>query len=389
MKALEKYERIIYNNGTKYKRRSRNGVDILITLLKNASYNSSLVDIITKDGIISEILPHSNDLTVNGAEVFDICGKDIFPGLFDIHAHGCLSFDTTEGTGREKMSKYLAKSGTTSWLPTTMTASPEALRRAVNEIPFPDDGADVVGFHLEGPYISPSAAGAQDKRYIRFPDIEEFKSYNNVKMITVAPEIEGAMDFIEACGIPVALGHTVCDYKTACEAFDRGASCLTHTFNAMPPLHHRNPGPIGAAIDKGAYVQVISDGFHLHSSIVKMLYRTFGSDRMIIISDSVAPAGLPDGEYVINDAVIVVRDSHAYLPDGTIAGSSSTIIDCVRTAISFGIPKHDAFKMASETPANCIGVKKGRIEISYDADFIVVDDNLNVISSFVKGKLIK
>ena len=287
------------------------------------------------------------------------------------------------------MSSFLVKSGTTSWLPTTMTASREALDRAVNQIPFPTCGPDIPGYHLEGPYISPKAAGAQDKRYIRLPDLEEFRGYNKVKMITVAPEIEGAMEFIEKCGVAVALGHTACDYETASKAFDRGANCLTHTFNAMSPLHHRNPGPIGAAIDKGAYVQVISDGFHLHPAVVKMLYRTFGTDRMIIISDSVAPAGLPDGEYLINDSITIVRNSHAYLPDGTIAGSSSTIMDCVRSAISFGIPKYDAFKMASETPANCIGLKKGRIEVGYDADFIVINDNLDLVSSIVKGKLIK
>ncbi len=361
----------------------------MITILKNAKYNNSTIDIVIKDGTIVEILPYSTDLSPEGAEIFDIGGKEIFPGLFDIHAHGCLSFDTTDGNGREEMCRHLAKSGTTSWLPTTMTASPEALTRAVNEIPFPNSGPDIVGFHLEGPYVSPRAAGAQDKRYIRLPNLTEFRSYTNVKMITVAPEIEGAMEFIEKCGVSVALGHTVCDYETACEAFARGANCLTHTFNAMPPLHHRNPGPIGAAIDKGAYVQVISDGFHLHPSVVKMLYRTFGAERMIIISDSVATAGLPDGEYIINDAVTVVKNSQSYLPDGTISGSSSTIMDCVRTAISFGIPKADAFKMASETPANCIGVKKGRIEATYDADFIVLDDKLNVLSSFVKGKLVK
>lgn len=360
----------------------------MITLFKNANYNGNAVDIIACDGIISDILPHSEDINIENALTYDIGGRDVFPGLFDIHAHGCLSFDTTECTGRDEMCLHLAKSGTTSWLPTTMTASHDTLKRAVNEVPFPSIGTDVVGFHLEGPYVSSEAAGAQDRDHIRLPNLAEFSSYNNVKMITVAPEIDGAMEFIEKCGTAVALGHTACDYKTACDAFDRGASCLTHTFNAMPPLHHRNPGPIGAAIDKGAYVQVITDGFHLHPSVVKMLYKTFGAERMIIISDSIAPAGLPDGEYIINSRPIIVKNAHAYLPDGTIAGSSSTLLDCVKAAISFGIPKADAFKMASETPANCIGVKKGRLEVGYDADIIVLDKNLNVTSSFVMGNKI-
>lgn len=361
----------------------------MITLFKNANYNGNAVDIIACDGIISDILPHSEDINIENALTYDIGGRDIFPGLFDIHAHGCLSFDTTEGTGRDEMCLHLAKSGTTSWLPTTMTASHETLLRSVNGIGFSDIGCDIVGYHLEGPYVSEKAAGAQDRDFIRCPSIEEFREYKNVKMITVAPETDGALDFIEKCGVAVALGHTACDYDTAVRAFERGANCLTHTFNAMPPLHHRNPGPIGAAIDKGAFVQVITDGFHIHPSVVKMLYRTFGPERMIIISDSIAPAGLPDGQYIINNRPINVKNSHAYLPDGTIAGSASTLMDCVRQAISFGIPKNDALKMASETPANCIGVKKGRIEKGYDADFIVLNDSLNVISTFVRGKKIQ
>ena len=362
---------------------------ILTTVIKKALYNNRTVDILVNDGVIVDILPHSDTFAPEGAEIHNIEGKDVFPGLLDIHAHGCLSFDTTEGNGRKEMCLHLAKSGTTSWLPTTMTASRSVLTRAVNELDFPQNGCDIVGFHLEGPFVSPSAAGAQDPDVIRLPDLDEFRTYKNVKMITVAPELEGAMEFIEKCGVSVALGHTACSYDTACRAFDMGANCLTHTFNAMPPLHHRNPGPIGAAIDKNAYVQVITDGFHLHGSVVKMLYRTFGPDRMIIISDSVAPAGLSDGEYIINSRPIIVKSSHAFLPDGTIAGSSSTLMDCVRTAISFGIPKSDALRMASETPANCIGVNKGRIAVGYDADIIVVDDDLNVLSSFVKGRLIK
>ena len=359
------------------------------TLLKNAILGGVTVDIFTRDGVVCEILPHSTDRSPDNAEIYDIGGKEIFPGLFDIHAHGCLSFDITEGTGRDEMCTYLAKSGTTSWLPTTMTASHKTLLHSVNEIGFSGIGCDIVGFHLEGPYVSEKSAGAQDRDFIRLPNIEEFKKYKNVKMITVAPELEGAMDFIEKCGVSVAIGHTACDYDTAVRAFDRGANCLTHTFNAMPPLHHRNPGPVGAAIDKGAFVQVITDGFHVHPSVVKMLYHTFGPERMIIISDSIAPAGLSDGEYLINNRTISVKNSHAYLPDGTIAGSASTLIECVRQAISFGIPKKDALKMASETPANCIGVKKGRIQKGYDADFIVLDDSLNVVSTFVRGKKIQ
>ena len=224
---------------------------------------------------------------------------------------------------------------------------------------------------------------------IRLPDIEEFRSYKNVKMITVAPELEGAMEFIENCGISVALGHTVCDYDTACEAFDRGANCLTHTFNAMPPLHHRRPGPIGAAIDKNAYVQVITDGFHLHGSVVKMLYRTFGPDRMVIISDSVAPAGLPDGEYVILSRPHIIKNSHAFLPDGTIAGSVLRLNHAVRNLAKMGVPLHEAVNCASLYPAETLKLQneRGEIKVGLCADLSVCTPEMEIISVYKNGKL--
>jgi len=197
-------------------------------------------------------------------------------------------------------------------------------------------------------------------------------------MVTLAPELSGAMEFIQKCSAVVSIGHTDCDYETAVDAIKNGTICLTHTFNAMPPLHHRNTGPIGAAIDENIYVQVICDGLHLHKSIVTMLYRTFGADRMILISDSMRATGLADGEYEFGGQLIDVKNGIARTKDGALAGSTTNLMQCVKKAIEFGIPKEDAIKMATKTPAKLLGIKKGKVEVGYDADFVVVDVDMNI-----------
>jgi len=364
---------------------------ILITLFKNANYNGNAVDIIACDGIISDILPHSEDTNIEGAVSHDIDGKDILPGLFDIHAHGCLSFDITEGTGRNEMCAHLAQSGTTSWLPTTMTASHETLLHSVNEVGFNGVGCDIVGFHLEGPYVSEKAAGAQDRDFIRLPNIDEFREYKNVKMITVAPEQPGSMDFIRrasADGVIISLGHTDTDYDTALEAINNGAKCLTHTFNAMQPLHHRKPGPIGAASEKGIWAQIICDGVHIHKASVLAAYKLFGSKRLTLISDAIRPAGLPEGTVSESGGIPVkVRDGAVYL-DGTdtLAGSGSTLWHCVTCAVKMGIDFDEAVRMATETPASLLGIKKGKIAEGYDADLLIINDDMTIGDVIISGK---
>ena len=185
----------------------------------------------------------------------------------------------------------------------------------------------------------------------------------------------------------VSLGHTDCDYETAISAINNGAKCLTHTYNAMPPLHHRNPGPIGAAFEKHIYAQLICDGFHISKPVVLAAYKMFGADRLTLISDSIRSAGLPDGEYESGGLKVILKDGAARLQDGTIAGSSATLLDCVKTAVKFGIPFEDAVKMASETPANMLGIKKGRIEKGYDADLLIVDNEINIKTVIMGGKV--
>lgn len=354
-------------------------------LLKNVKLNGEITDIEISNGKITAI-----GQLKNSDEIIDLKGAEVYSGLIDVHSHSCIGIDTMDVEGLEEMCVYEAQNGITSWLPTTVTMGYEAIKNVTNRDISNLKGAQVLGFHLEGPYINKKYKGAQNEEFIKNPALEEINALDNVKMITVAPEIEGAMEFIKNCGKVVALGHTDADYETGVRAFKNGALCLTHTFNAMPPFHHRNPSVIGAAIECDGYVQVICDGIHLHKSVVIALYRIFGSERMVLISDSMRATGMEDGEYDLGGQMVTVENGIARTKEGALAGSTTNLFNCVRKAIEFGIPKQDAFKMASLTPANLIGEpKKGKIEVGADADIIAVDENLNLMFSMVKGEIYK
>ncbi len=357
------------------------------TIVKNALVDGKITDLVLRRGEIVSI-----GKTSTTGKYIDIKGNKLLPGLVDIHSHGCIGYDTMEALPRQisEMRKFYKKSGTTTWFPTTMTAPIEAISRVTSQglIDIEDEGADICGFHIEGPYINVKYKGAQNEAYIKAPSCEELEMLENAKMITVAPELSGSAEFIARCrekGIVVSLGHTDCDYDTAKAAFEAGARCLTHTFNAMPPLLHRAPGPIGAALTEGGYVQVICDGMHIHRAAVLALYKMFGAERMVLISDSMHATGLGDGSYVFGGLNVNVKDGIAKTEEGAIAGSTSTLFDCVKKAIEFGIPEKDAFRMASQTPAELMGLKKGRIEIGYSAEFIVLDSENNLLDTLILG----
>ena len=321
------------------------------------------------------------------ADGFDVEGKCVIPGLIDVHTHGCAGHDTMDADYAD-MCRFYAAHGTTTWLPTTMTMDRESLKR-VTEAETEFKGANIAGFHLEGPFISMKYKGAQNPAFIRKPSMEEFAQYKNVGMISLAPEVEGAMEFIREASrnCIVSIGHTDCDYDTAIEAIENGAMCLTHTFNAMPPLHHRNPGPIAAGFEKHIYAQIICDGLHIAKPMILAAYRLFGADRMVLISDSLCCAGLPDGNYKSGGLDVYVKNGEARLADGTIAGSNSMLWDCVKKAVEFGIPFEDAVKMASATPAEMLGLNKGKIEVGYDADIVVVEKNLTISCVLIGGEI--
>lgn len=347
---------------------------------KNAKVRGRLVDLGIQDGRIAYI----GKTDENGV---DLEGNDVFAGLVDIHCHGAMGYDAFEPDHLEIMSVYFAQNGITTWYPTT-GGSKETILRMLEQPLSGMRGANMPGYHLEGPYLSPRSLGACAPETIKLPDPADFAGYESVKLITVAPELEGAMDYIRQTSARVAIGHTTADYDTAVAAIEAGASCLTHTFNAMPPLHHREPGVIGAAIDRNIYVQVICDGVHLHRSVVTALYRIFGRERMILISDAVCGTGLPNGEYLKQGKYRrIIKDGVIRNENGNLAGSACNLYTDVKKAIEFGIPREDAFAMASETPSAYMGLNKGRIEVGFDADFLVVNEKNELLMSVIGGEI--
>ena len=351
-------------------------------LLKNVRLYGKTVDIAVQNGKIAGIGKYDG-------EGVDFGGNKIYPGLIDTHSHGCIGKDASDGDIAE-MARYYLKNGTTTWYPTTMTVGFDDICSACLSDTEIEGGANIPGFHLEGPFINKALKGAQNEEYVIKPTMDLIKACKKAKKITVAPEALGAMEFIRECkrlGIVVSIGHSTCDYETAATAIKAGASCLTHTYNCMSPLHHRAPGPIPAGAEGGAYAELICDGIHVHPAMVRLLVKLYGSERIVLISDSVRAAGLEDGVYDLGGLDITVNGGVARTKDGNLAGSTATLLYCVKRAIEFGIPEERAFMMATANPARLMGLdKKGKIEVGCDADIIVLDSELNLKKVIVRGE---
>ena len=333
---------------------------------------------------------------VNDGKVIDAEGLYVLPGLVDIHTHGAVGHDFCDGdiTGLKKIAEYEKSCGITSFCPTSMTFSESRLSKifeTVNNLhPSDNDNlARIAGINMEGPFIASSKKGAQNGDYIQNPDIEMFarlneKCDNQIRIVTVAPELDGSMDFISKYQdkVTISLGHSDASYETAAAAIKAGATHVTHLFNAMPPLNHRNPGIIGAAADsENVMVEIICDGIHLHPSILRTAFKTFSDERVILISDSMEATGMPDGEYELGGQRVYKDGAHATLSDGTIAGSVSNLFDCMRNAISFGIPPESAIKAATCNPAKSIGLlgKIGTLAVNAYADIILLNKDFELV----------
>lgn len=352
-------------------------------IISNALIDGRLQSIAIADGKITEITEKQLHCDI------DAGGNRVIPGLIDVHTHGCIGMDTMDADF-EPMCRFYAENGTTSWLPTTMTMGYDDLLR-VCRAKTDFDGAQILGFHFEGPYISESRKGAQNAEYIKNPSVEDFKQFSKVKMITLAPELENSMEFIRTVSkeCVVSIGHTDCNYETALEAIENGAACLTHTYNAMPPFSHRSPGPIGAGFEKQIYAQLICDGFHISKPVVLATYKMFGKEKTVLISDSIRSAGLPDGEYESGGLKVYLKNGAARLADGTIAGSSATLWQCVKKAAEMGIPFDDAVYMAATAPAEMLGISKGKIKPGFDADLLILDEHNEIKTVIIGGKIYK
>ncbi len=333
---------------------------------------------------------------IEGPADLDAQGGYVIPGLVDIHTHGAMGEDFSDGNpaGLQPMADYYAAHGVTSYVATTMTLSEEILTPAMHAIRDfrPNGGAKCAGVHLEGPFLCYAKRGAQAAEHLHKPDAGLFHRLNEasggqVKLVTVACEEEGALPFIREISqvCTVSLGHTTADYDTAMAGFAAGASHATHLYNGMPSFLHRAPGVIGAAFDAEASVELICDGLHIHPAAIRATYQLFG-DKLNLISDSLRCAGMPDGNYELGGQPIVVKDHKATLLDGTLAGSSISLLDAVRNVTRFGLPLAEAVYAASTAPALAVGLKAGTIQAGRAADLLVLDSDLALKAVFVDGK---
>lgn len=339
-------------------------------------------------------------------EVLDGEGCYAIPGLIDIHFHGCKGYDFCDGTEKaiEEIAKYEASVGVTAIAPATMTLPLEnldeilgtaaAYNKSVHE------GADLIGINMEGPFISKIKKGAQDETYIIPCDariLHRFQKASDglVKYIGVAPEEDGAMEFIEEVKdeITVSLAHTNADYETAKLAYDKGASHATHLYNAMPAFSHRAPGVIGAVADSShVMAELICDGVHIHPATVRTTFKMLGDDRIIFISDSMRATGMPDGLYTLGGLEVDVKGNKATLvSDGALAGSATNLLDCMRTAVKeMGIPLATAVACATIHPAKSLGEydKYGSITPGKRGNVVLLDKELNLKAVVKDGKVL-
>ena len=336
--------------------------------------------------------------TLSGPGDLDAAGCYVIPGLVDIHTHGAVGEDFSDGkpSGLQPLADYYAASGVTSFLATTMTLKEETLTPAMHAIRDfrPNGGAKCAGIHLEGPFLGYAKRGAQAAENLHKPDAGMFHRLNEasggmVKLVTVACEEEGGLDFIREVSrtCTVSLGHSSADYDTAVEAFACGASHATHLFNGMDPIHHRKPGIIGAAFQAGASVELICDGLHIHPEVIRMVHQLYG-ERLNLISDSLRCAGMPDGDYELGGQPITVKSGKATLTGtDTLAGSSISMLDALRNVVRFGLSLPQAVYAASTAPAKAARLwDVGELAVGKKADFLLLDKNLELIAVFVDGK---
>ena len=326
----------------------------------------------------------------------------LIPGLIDIHTHGAMKGDHSDGSPEKmkEMGQYYARNGVTSFLATTMTYNEQKISDAMKNIAEyerPENGAKCIGINMEGPFLSHEKKGAHLAEALLSPDITMFEtlykvSKNSIRLVSIAPELPGAMKFIkevsQLCKISIA--HTAADYSTSMEAFGCGATHVTHLFNAMNPFMHRDPGVIGAAKDANAFVEIICDGIHSHPAVIRASYELF-KEQLCMISDSIRCAGLPDGIYESGGVPISVTNGKATLQDGTIAGSNISLMQGVRCAVNFGIPLAKAVMAATVTNARAIGMQDsiGSLKPKASADMVLLDKELNVKQVYVDGKILE
>ena len=361
-----------------------------------------------RQGFVSrDLCLEGGNIVPQAGEPVDVTGCYLIPGLTDLHFHGCKGEDFSDATpeGLQIMADYELSRGVTQICPAGMTLGEDQLTRicqnAAHHRSHNAGGAELVGLHLEGPFLCKAKKGAQNEAFLHDPDpvmlhrLQE-AAEGLVKLVTLAPEQPGSREFIRdalADGVTVSLGHTTADYDTALAAYQAGARQATHLFNAMPPFTHRAPGVVGAAFDSPEVnVELISDGVHIHPSVVRAVFQLFGRDRVILISDSLRATGMPDGRYPFGGQEIEVHGNRATMAGdpNTLAGSVSDLMACMKTAVSFGIPLADAVTAAAVNPARVLGIddRLGTLDAGKEANVVVLDQQLDVKAVLFHGKVV-
>ena len=353
-----------------------------------------------EDGKFTEILT-----TVPEEEGVDLEGQYVIPGLIDVHNHGNSGADFSDGDyeGLVKMARYLAKNGVTSFAPASMTLPYEVLEKAfatavrITEEQ-PEGCARLMGIQMEGPFFSEKKKGAQNGAYLKDPDFQAFKKLYDgcnglVRIADVAPELPGAVEFTrEAAKLcTVSIAHTDANYEEAEAVLSAGATHLTHLYNAMPPIHHRKPGVIGAGSEReNVIAELICDGEHVHPSSVRMAFKLFPG-RICLVSDALRCCGMPNGQYELGGQEIFLNGNVAKLADGTLAGSVTNLYDCMRKAVEFGISKEQAILSSTIIPARQLRREQeiGSIAPGKFADFVICDEKMEKKAVYLGGKALE
>ena len=364
------------------------------------------VGILIREGVIDAIGPRSGLSLPAGAKEVRAVDKTAVPGFIDIHIHGAGGRDVMEGTSEalEGIARKVAEYGTTSLLATTVTTGTDHICRAAAGISqyvtrqhlAKEPHAEVLGIHLEGPFLSKERAGVHPLRWIQLPSVELLGRFleaaaGNARLLTIAPELLGATPCIDAArkaGLVVSLGHTNADYEQTRFAIARGVRSATHTYNAMRPFTHRDPGVIGAVLTSPEIsVELIVDGVHVEEGAMKLLLQAKGHERVILVSDGLAATGMPDGKYMLGDIELTVTNGVCRNAAGVLAGSTLTLDRALRNIVNLGVPLPNAVRMLTLNPASLLGIefKKGSLRVGADADIVLLDQGLRVTDVWVRG----
>lgn len=363
--------------------------------------------VILEDTIENKILIIDNGRIVtiadnlpNGIPTFDCGGLYVSPGFIDIHIHGYNGSDTMDANfeALNNMSLSLIKNGVTAFLPTTMTQTTESTKSAIEAVckyKNSVEGSQIVGLHMEGPYISHEFKGAQPEEFIANPSTESFKELcgsnkEMVKILTIAPEVKGSeelISYLKKEGITVSVGHTNATYEEAMKGIKSGITHSTHSFNGMKGFTHREPGTLGAVFDSNITAEVICDGIHTHFASIRILLKLKGVENTVLITDCMRAGGLSDGKYELGGQEVFVKNRAARLASGALAGSTLKLNNAVLNAVKeLEVTLPEAVRMASMNPAKVGNIKgKGSLKEGYDADIILFDDEINVKKVFIKG----